>query len=244
MTIAVFGLCYGNYPHLSQRLITSWDRWRHDDKLRFHIGLNDVCEATKATVKKFSGDDPQVHVYAGKAPYYKYPIMRTMFQNELSQDKPADYFMWFDDDSYILPDAPDTFFDDVAYRLVVPDMLGSIWYIGLTLAQQAFISAQPWYTARPLPLTTGFPFITGGWWAIKSEIVKKHGWPPPYLEHNGGDVLLGALCHQQNYEMCNYTAGVGINCDDSGRCSSAPRRGFSQPPIGTNYLQARRNTNE
>jgi hypothetical protein len=235
MRIAVFGLGYGDHPKLAQRLFESWARWLDEPDITFHIGLNNTCAKTTQLAINLQHQHSSVGVYYGDEPFYKYPMMRAMFKYELTEPKPAHLFMWFDDDSLIRADAPDSFFHDVRATMQDADMIGSIWTMPQTLGQFYHLKAQPWFTGKTHPKQQA-RFATGGWWTIRSELIKKHDWPPAHLEHNGGDVLLGQLCYEQGYRLRDYTRGLGINCDDTLKCSSAKRRGFSQPPIGTNYV--------
>ena len=166
----------------------------------------------------------------GKAPYRKYPVMHRMFHEE---EISTPYLMWFDDDSWIDEKADDGWFNTVAAAMQSAEMIGSIWRIRPNYNQQMFIEDQPWYAGKPIPYSV--QFATGGWWVIRSEILKKWKWPTPSDFHNGGDMLLGELCHQQDYRLAHFDKGVHINADHSGVCSSAKRRGISETPLGADY---------
>jgi hypothetical protein len=89
------------------------------------------------------------------------------------------------------------------------------------------------------------PFITGGWWTIRTDIIRKWHWPTLDIKHNGGDMMLGELCRQQNYKMKNFDHGVGINAKmGSERASSAPRRGRSTKLVGELYQRPSPNWQE
>jgi hypothetical protein len=111
------------------------------------------------------------------------------------------------------------------------DMIGSIWVKDLNKEQIPFFQRQPWYNDHPI--SRRVRFITGGWWTIKTKILKDHDWPPPDMLHNGGDVALGVLCEQHGYKLGRFEMSLGINADSTGKCSSAARRGASQPSYGT-----------
>ena len=228
-------LLYGNYPGMAERLLKSLSRPAWYPKFDLRIGLNDVSDATMRVVGRYSGDGYSPLRYFGELPFYKYPLMRNMFWQQTPFPTPIEtpYTMWFDDDSWLSRRCPDQWFSAVAASLDTADMLGSIWEKDYEGDQRQFIEQMPWYTGKPL--LPKMRFCTGGWWAIKTRILERWNWPDERLEHNGGDTLLGALCHQQGYRLQNAPGGVHINADDAGRCSTAPRRGFSQRPLGWNY---------
>jgi hypothetical protein len=155
-----------------------------------------------------------------------------------TEETPLDteYFMWFDDDSCILNEMTgDAWLDSLEAKLLSADMLGKIYAIKVLGKQWEWVQAQPWYTGQPKP--NNFKFCTGGWWAIKSSILKQHNWPIPELVHRGGDVMLGELCRQQGYVIANAPKNLGINCDLNNIKRESKRRGYDETPIGVKYEQ-------
>lgn len=230
---AKFTVCclfFGEYHELAERLLRSLSRpWVG---LEFRFGLNRVGERTSQAVQRFiETSTAPCSVYHGREPYWKYPLMRQMFQGLNTP-----YTMWFDDDSWIDDYAPDDIFSRIQEKLQDHDIVGAPYYKFLIGGQQAFVKAQPWYNHRPVDRKV--VFITGGWFAIKTEILQKHDWPPANFEHNGGDVMLGALCKQYGYKLGKFTEGLHINAKPDGGCSSSPRRGFSQQPIGIDFVES------
>lgn len=233
----VCALLYGDYPRLAERLLSSLSRVDLLD-VRYRIGLNNVSERTNKLVDKFIqdryalGNSYRVWVYHGVDPYYKYPLMRRMF-NEPSID--SDYVMWFDDDSFVKDVTPHTLWLDVERKMKEFDMIGAKYYKHTKGNQRQFIEDQPWYNGKPV--RRKIDFITGGWWTIKTDILVRHNWPPENFEHNGGDMMLGELCRQHDYKMGSFQHHLGINTKDGVKCSNMPRRGFSQRAIGELYMR-------
>jgi len=238
-------LLYGDHPDLAERVLSSLARpvWYRSFNLR--IAWQNLSVESQMVLLKYvdifmeKNDNPLLvgpleTCMKGQEPYYKYPMMRRLIR---THPITTPYVMWFDDDSLIRPDAPDEFFMDVGNVMAHCDICGHIWQWKWRGQQARYIKDQPWYNGKPI--RKSIPFITGGWWTIRTEILARHNWPPEDFEHNGGDAMLGELCYQQGYTMKNYTRGVGINCDDSLVGSSAKRRGFSQPPIGVRYSPTR-----
>jgi hypothetical protein len=200
--------------------------------VEFRFGLNNVCEETRDAIHKFVyrvAPHTTTHITIGREPYTKYPIMRRMFYDGEPLSTP--YLMWFDDDSWIALDAPDTWFNLVEHAIATADMLGAIYTQNTNVNRRAFIQTQPWYDGRPIPHR--IRFMTGGWWTIRTKLLIRHDWPIRELNHRGGDVLLGSLCYHQGYRLQHFTTGVRINADDSGICSTSLRRWFDEKPLGT-----------
>ena len=63
-------------------------------------------------------------------------------------------------------------------------------------------------------------------------LFRQFDWPPARLRHNGGDAALGALLHQQGLPVTPFRAGLAINADATLADASAPRRGYSERPLG------------
>lgn len=234
---AVVVLLYGDYPKLAERVLKSLARSAFQSQFRLWIGCNDISSATSAVVKSYLPKFADASVVNGVTPYYKYPLLRQIFYRTKPSPLALPYVMHFDDDSWITEDAPDNWFVRVGAEMSKVNMLGDIWWRRLNGNQYQFIEDQPWYTGKPVLEQQRVNFITGGWWTIQSDILRKHNWPIPELQHNGGDTLLGELFRQQGYKMGEFRTGLAINADDDGRFSKAPRRGTSQPMCGYDYVR-------
>jgi hypothetical protein len=230
MDFTVGACLYGDYPELHKRLLDSLDRPQWQDKFVLRLGLNNVPDETNRVIPLGTS------CFHGQPPHYKYPLMRVIVHggdNIGPIDTP--YFMWFDDDSWITNNAPKNWFEIVAQLMRQCDMLGKIYFMNLRGNQHQWVEDQPWYNNIAVKPKQKMNFITGGWWCIKTEILKKWDWPPAGDWHNGGDVMLGALCQQQGYKMKNFEQHVAINANDSGKASTATRRGTSTVPLGADY---------
>ncbi len=245
-------LFYGNHPELAERLLRSLDRPGWSDDIDIRIGLNDVSDGTRRLIHNFASRIPIIDIYAGNPPYHKYPLMRQMVHDQpecTHRSRPeieTPYTMWFDDDSWVLPSArtssnslgESSWLNLVAQKLQTHEMIGAPYVQHLRGMQHQFIEDQPWYNGRPVRHRQKVSFITGGWFTIKTGILMQHDWPPVGFEHNGGDVMLGELCRQHGYRLGKFTIGLAINAEfPSRKCSSAKRRGFSQDPIGVDYVR-------
>jgi len=247
MRFSICALFYGDYPALARRLLTSLQPrltpvWVADVRL----GLNNVSKATAQVVREFVATAPVVcHVaqprYLTGQPPYKYPVMRRLFY--ASELPPlADAVMWFDDDSHVDPQETHLF-AGVAARLACADVgvVGEVWHKDPEGRQLEAVRAQPWFTDQVLGATTRGPFFrfaTGGWWAARTDFLRRWDYPFPALRHNGGDVLLGVLCEQQRLRVSHILrpdAAAGsppltVHVNDDG-AHGKNRRGLNLPPL-------------
>lgn len=229
-------LFFGDHAKLTHRCLSSiWDRLPEGKAHLFDIrlGLNEINQDTRRIVDWFTENTvrfhgiPVIH-YDCPQNSCKYPIMRRMLLSDPRE--PAEFAMWFDDDSY-LDGGPGwwTLLLGVASK---NDMVGKKYFQGMRGKQWEWILRQPWFNAtvgKP-PTRKGkqsFIFATGGWWVIRSSLLRKWDWPTPELYHCGGDSMLGELLRHQRLRLENFDRGVRINADDRGRHSKARPRGES-----------------
>src|SRR5690606_26744083 len=83
------------------------------------------------------------------------------------------------------------------------------------------------------PISRPPRFITGGWWVIRSEVIRSHDWPPPCARHQGGDSMLGVLLDQQQLPFADVPGLVATN--------AGKRRGVRHvpPPLQLGGSQCR-----
>ena len=217
-------LSYGDFPQLAARLSQSLQRIDLTG-CHFRIGLNNVSDATRAIWRPWRPES----LVLGSPPYFKYPVMRQLFHQPPLQ---TPYVMWFDDDSCLAPEVPWDFLTRVANKLYGAEMVGQRMWCRLCGNQPHAIQQAPWYKGRIVAAHQPMFFCTGGWWAATIGWLQQHQWPPPELEHRGGDVLTGSLFYEQGYRMVNWHEGVWISADDEGKTNTQPRRGCDQEPWG------------
>jgi hypothetical protein len=141
----------------------------------------------------------------------------------------ATHLMWFDDDTCLMPGTQAaSWLQSVALRASGTEgSLGSVYSQRLTGRQKEWIRRQPWYAGREIP--DDVVFNTGGWVVVPLAVLRRWDWPGPELHHNGGDMVLGELLHQQGLPVEQFRVGLAINADAQLRESAALRRGFTEP---------------
>lgn len=229
-------LLYGDYLELAERCLRSIASTIRPGDLNLRVGMNACSAATKEWVRSWVPDEC---IWDSSENIHKYPMMRRMVHGDRPIETP--YTMWFDDDSYL-----DGFslgsvagggywLGQVEQAMVNSDMIGAVYGIRWNGQQREWVKDQPWYAGKDPASRTNIRFATGGWWTIRTELLRGWDYPWPELDHRGGDVMLGELLHQQGLRLNHFNTGVRINADSKGRESKAPRRGFDSRPIGYDY---------
>lgn len=235
LTICV--LLYGDYLDLAKRVLNDYMLYQaaHNE---LRVGLNACSPATLDFVEGLihQGCLQPRNCYRSDVNLHKYPLMRRMFYDP---DNPltTEYTVWFDDDSYLFGLSSATAWQAQLLRaLRQGDMVGAPYTKSLEAMQASWIEAQPWYTGKSVR-TKGYSvcFITGGFWGLRSELLRQYDWPIPALDHRGGDVMFGELLRQQSKRLVTFRSGVAINADAYGNECQAPKRGFDSKPIGYDY---------
>jgi hypothetical protein len=235
-------LLYGDYPDLARRCLSGISILARSGLISLRIGMNSVSNATEDVVAAMGLREC---VFAqSRENIKKYPMMRRLFSAPEATDPydvclTSEFVMWFDDDSYITATSPCTWLGRIRQAMTTVDMLGSIHTISLKGGQAEWIKTQPWYAGTRIAPWHRVSFCTGGWWTIRADILQRFQWPIPELLHRGGDVMLGALCHEHGFRKSHYREGIAINADDQGRESRSPRRGYDSHPIGWDYVGER-----
>lgn len=239
--ITVCALLYGDHRDLAARCLNSLLTVREGEtlNLEYRVGLNACFTGTVDFVTELANRRPEFAtgaIYKSDTNIYKYPMMRSMLWQPPRQVK-SEFVAWFDDDSFLtVPVGEWAAHVLETMRRTGAAMLGAPYTIPLQGAQADWVEDQPWYAGQDVR-TPGYKvsFVTGGYWVIRTEVLQRFDWPLAALRHNGGDVMLGELLHQQQLPILKDRFGVAINADAQGVECRAGRRGFSERPIGYSY---------
>jgi hypothetical protein len=219
----VLALFYGDHPELALRCARTLRALRDTGQVDLRIGLNEVSARSRAVLDELL---PGVEAETADPQIYKCPMMRRLLAGYRGD---ATHMMWFDDDSCLMPGVQVLpWLRAVAMRAADAPALGSLYRQQLTPPQRDWVRRQPWFTGREVPEAVEFP--TGGWTVAPLDLMRRFDWPGPDLGHNGSDLVLGALLHQQGLAPQNFRMGLAINADAELRESEAPRRGTVESP--------------
>lgn len=222
VTICV--LCYGDYPQLAERVLTSLlsNTGRQDFRLR--LGLNAVSATTDQLITKLLPRFEVDLVVQSRVNIYKEPMFRRMIH-----DRPiaTDWTLWFDDDSFV-------FRKDWLAMLGLEsalnpevDMWGKKCFVRGGEKHRRFIRSAAWFRGldpEPDDRLGGcrINFIVGGFWAIRTAWLYRLNWPDPRITHFGEDQMLGEAMRQHGARIGNAYSGVAID--------KAPRRAPAGAP--------------
>lgn len=220
-------LLYGDYTDLAKRCLTPLVEGRLFTDHHLRIGCNAVSDSTRQFLDELNLDCVYYNNVDNRK---KYPVMRDMLYGATPVVTP--YMMWFDDDSYLSQPVA-TWLEQVAEAMQSADMIGSRYIMPWRPGQREYVKQQPWYTGRDPYKRNGMTFVTGGWWTVRTELLIRHNYPWPALNHCGGDSMWGELCLQQSYRIRQFNNGVHINANATGKESASPRRGYTEQPLGT-----------
>lgn len=205
---------------LAQRVLNDPMRCLAKRNIEFRFGCNAVGAATTDyLMEQMNTHFHRAILFHSPENIMKYPMMRQMFYTPPIQ---APFTMWFDHDSYLEPDGDvNDWLDRVLKNVEGCNLLGSMQKGTVTaeyLAQQA---DQPWF--NPECDKTYLSYVVGGWWTIKTELLKRFDWPPADLQQKNGEILLSAMFKHQNLSLCHFREGVRVNVNDAGVEAAAPR---------------------
>lgn len=220
--ITVGLLLFGDHAALARRVLSPLLSIR-DRLVGLRIGANAIGDETKEYLKGLIADGKisTSDLYVSEENCGKYPVLRAMVRRPRLD---SEFFVWFDDDS-VVTGPPAVVFDELHHKLRLNDIVGPARYMGLAGRQQDWIRGQRWFTGRPFGRRV--EFAAGGFWGVRSELLYRFDWPDARLWHNGGDVMLGALAHQNFLRLGSFSSGVAVNADAGLRSDASPRRGMS-----------------
>lgn len=234
----VFVLCYGNYPQLATKCIGSILKSVDRSRIDLRVTLNAASEETKQAVLAFQPDV----VYENKENTGKYKLMRAMFRDP---DHPVttEYVVWFDDDTWVVDlkwlDKLDKVISDnqgAGYRAFGCSLFHDLKESPTTDAKAVnWFKNASWWRRRDLrlrgskdyaPNGSCIDFPVGWFWAARYDALMAADIPDSRLNHNGGDITIGAQFHQAGFKIYDFNPKKAlIACPTR---QNGGRRGYSE----------------
>lgn len=205
---------------LAQRVLNEPMRCLAKRNIAFRFGCNAVGHATTTFLLQQIADHFHNAVLFNSAQnIMKYPMMRRMLYAPPIR---APITMWFDHDSYLNPDDDvNDWLDRVIKNVEGCNLLGSMQTGVLSAEYLAKQADKPWF--NPNCDKTYLSYAVGGWWTIKTELLKRFDWPSEDLQQKNGEIVLSAMFKHQNLSLCHFREGVRVNVNDAGVESATPR---------------------
>lgn len=231
-------LCYGPYPELARKSITSLLETIPPERLDLRVATNQVPQATIDFLRTL----PITKLYLNSENRYKYPVMREMLHDKQAPIQ-TKYMVWFDDDTWIvkpqwIKDLAETIINFHPYNF---RMFGNLLYHDLNIYSKNSVSPLKWFKEarwwrdRPLRARGGhaevpngsvIDFAVGWCWALSTELIKLADIPDVRLQHNGGDITIGEQVHQAGYLIKQWNKGKSlVACPTR---EQGGRRGYSE----------------
>lgn len=234
VTICV--LLYGEkYEQLHRRCLGSIVATVPAGLMDLRVAMNQVGDRTVQYVKSL----PVTKTYPDYGDRKKYPAMREMFWDKVDPIR-TKWIIWFDDDSHVrepkwLRALAETIIAQPEESRVA--MLGQKMYHplkprpGYNQNPKAWFESAPWHHKKPWRTPRGTPapngyaihFVTGGFWALRADVMRAADIPDPRLNHNGGDICIGEQVYQAGYNLKEFNSGKKFV-----KTSDAARRGTTE----------------
>ena len=215
VTICV--IAYGPHADLAEKFLNQLYENTDPALFRLRFGLNEAEPRTHALVEKAVDKFGNIDVFVESINIFKNPLMRRLFYERPLGSK---WTIWFDDDCF--PTRPD-WLEWLAIRIKEkPDIAQWGW---MRYAQYGdsngiidFMARSYWNKGLPLPRTQGatqdtfnrIDFAAGGFWALRTDVIKKLNWPDPRIVQYAEDVMLGEALRQNGFKMGAFTYGYEI----------------------------------
>jgi ADP-heptose:LPS heptosyltransferase len=231
-------LCYGPYPELAKKCITSIVESVPAERLDLRVACNEVSQETLQFLKTM----PITRTYINEKNRKKYPVMREMLHDKTC---PIDtnYVLWFDDDTQIV----DPNWMVRLTEVIVGNHSQGCRMFGVRMIHDLKAYAKngnrpdrwfkeaSWYQGRNFrvrrhnteaPNGTIIEFAVGWFWALAMETVRRGDIPDVRLNHNGGDITIGEQVHQAGGKIKMFNKGkVFVWCPTK---EQGGRRGFEE----------------
>ena len=211
VTICV--LLYGEHFELCRRFLHSLYTKTPVDAFRLRAGLNAVCDATRALVSETAEEYGNLTLIDSPQNIYKCPMMRRLFTEPPIE---TEWTLWFDDDSF--PARAD-WLQSLALSIEASPE-NAMWGLPMLMEPDPplieFTKVAPWFRGKELTRNSrtnaiNYQFIVGGYWAIKTEVIRHLDWPDRRLLHFEDDYLLGEALRQNDFRMGHCESGVVID---------------------------------
>ncbi|HAB17056.1 MAG TPA: glycosyltransferase [Verrucomicrobiota bacterium] len=222
-------ICYGPHVDLARRFLESL--YSRTDPLLFNLraGLNEVEPATSKLFDEFATRYGNIELFVEPRNIFKNPLMRRMFNEKPLTSR---WTIWCDDDTHF---TRKDWLEKLGRRIQKypqVSLWGALYFLTSRKPQALkWIRTARWYRRVPFKWevqddgtkAVRFVFATGGFWAMRTEVLQQLDWPDPRLVHAGEDVLLSEALRQNGHPIGHFEQGVRIN--------DAPRRNPSAPEV-------------
>lgn len=214
LTVCV--LCHGNYPQLARTCLASIYNSQFSDRFEVRVFANDCCTETLNYLKSL----PLKRLIISPINVLKAAACRQLWHDE-EYPLTTPYVVWFDDDSF----AVNLNWTSLLANTIIANhpqgarLYGIKFVHDLRIYRQAghdptsWFREARWYRERPWCVAGGsqsvsngtvIPFVSGGFLAISSQVIREADIPDKRLYHNGIDATIGAQVFQAGYNLKDF----------------------------------------
>lgn len=217
----VFALGFGDNLSLMERCLGSILDTCPKHRLDLRVALNQPSDRLHSYVNGLHVGGAVTKVYAEFGERKKYPAMRRMFHDDTCPIE-TPYLCWFDDDSWC---RKSDWMVLLAQSIIANHphqgrLYGAWMYHDLASVKrdgalkEKWFKAAPWWKGRNLyagngkrlsPNGSQIVFVSGGFLALATHLVKDAGIPDARLNHNGGDITIGCQVTQAGFKVVDFS---------------------------------------
>ncbi len=239
--VTIFILSWGDNLELLKKclgsIVDTVPRHRRD----IRIALNQPSSNVIGFVSTLDRLDVS-KVYLDRTDRKKYPAMHEMF-NDSEHPVTTRYLFWFDDDTK----AVDPLWLPKVCQMIVLNHPQKVRLYGKKMGHDiasyqknghrpdTWFREATWWENNPLKLKglarvgpngSVIEFVAGYFWAMATEMIGRAEIPDVRLNHNGGDITIGAQIHQAGFKIMSLNANKELVwCPTK---EKGGRRGYSE----------------
>jgi hypothetical protein len=221
-------LGYGDHFGIFKKCLESILNTVPEHRREIRVALNQPCPATFAYVQDMYAERHISRYYHDESPpdqpRRKYPAMRQMFY-DTKCPLATKFLIWMDDDTAAIDPMwiirlTETILDNHRHGV---RMYGKKMFHDLQIYHQPhgprvhdpkhWFETAPWWKGEMLrlkgmerlaPNGSCIDFCAGWFWAAHVESLLRAGVPDERLNHNGGDITIGAQMHQAGFKIKDF----------------------------------------
>ena len=215
-------LCYGPYPDLARRCLGSILTTIPRERMDLRIATNEASDDTLDFVRSIGPD----RLYVNTSNRKKYPVMREVFHDPQAPLR-SNYVVWFDDDAQVV----DPLWATKLAETIINNhkngcrLYGDKKFHDLTIYAKGGHRPDRWFSGaawhkgvqfrvrnseRTAPNGSCIDFVVGWFWAIGTDVIRVANIPDLRLNHNGGDITIGAQVAQSGFKIKQFNKDKAI----------------------------------
>ena len=218
---------YGDYYHYASRVLSSIvDESEDANRFKTHMALSACSSATIRLIRQAFDEEKIDSLHEMSANVNKDSMMRLLIDCV-----DTDYFLWLDDDSYLLSGWRNAILDFVCKNHPF-DGAGHVHFSNRSKDYLNFLRQRPWFQYEPRTAEVWFP--TGGLFFARTAFVRRNNFPDKGMVKRQDDLLFGDCIDQCGGRLVDF--GRIPEIMNRIRISCGQRRGTGEGGMGEGWL--------